>query len=185
VLAEKSVLSEAEGALSKLGAAVQAFPLEKPSKIPKAPSIFICYFSADAAEPEVQSFFDVLKSRKNYEMLLFFAPHHSSNFAFELGMKVGKELCTTASPAFDLRHVKQLLRSRNLLISRGHLETDEHSESIDISEIRKRLGLTQEQMSSSLNVTTRTLQNWEKKIGTSQLKRKTRDLRELLELMED
>jgi DNA-binding transcriptional regulator YiaG len=184
VLAERSVLPEAEGALSKLGAPVQGFPLEAPSKIPQS-RIFICYFSADAAEPEVQSALQVLKSRRQYEMLVFYAPHHSSNFAFELGMKVGHELGTTASWAFDLRHVKQLLRSRNLLVHRGQLETDEDSRNFDIADVRKRLGLTQEQMASSLNVTTRTLQNWEKNVGTSQMKRKTRDLRELLELMDD
>src|ERR1700758_5786686 len=66
-----------------------------------------------------------------------------------------------------------------------HLEPDEVRESFDISEVRKRLGLTQEQMAASLNVTTRTLQNWEKNVGTSQMIRKTRDLRELLELMDD
>jgi DNA-binding XRE family transcriptional regulator len=184
VLAEKSVLPEAEGALSKLGVPVQGFPLEKPNKIPKS-RIFICYFSADAADPEVWSALRVLKSQKHYEMLVFYAPHHSSNFAFELGMKVGQELGTTASWAFDLRHLKQLLRSRNLLLHRGHLELDEGSETFEISEVRKRLGLTQEQLASSLNVTTRTLQNWEKNVGTSQMKRKTRDLRELLDLMDD
>jgi DNA-binding XRE family transcriptional regulator len=185
VLAEKSVLPEAEGALSKLGAPVQGFPLEAPSKIPQS-RIFICYFSADAAEPEVQSAVRVLKSRKNYEMLLFYAPHHSTNFAFELGLKVGHELGTGgASWAFDLRHVRQLLRSRNLLIHRGHLDIDEDSISFEITEVRKRLGLTQGQMAACLNVTTRTLQNWEKNVGTSQMIRKTRDLRELLELMDD
>jgi uncharacterized protein (DUF2384 family) len=40
-------------------------------------------------------------------------------------------------------------------------------------------------MAQALNVTTRTLQNWEKNLGTSQLLRKTRDLREVLELMDD
>ena len=40
-------------------------------------------------------------------------------------------------------------------------------------------------MAHALNVTTRTLQNWEKNLGTSQLLRKTRDLREVLELMDD
>jgi DNA-binding XRE family transcriptional regulator len=183
VLAEKSVLLEAEGALSKLGAPVQGFALEAASKIPKS-RIFICYFSAHAAGPEVQSAVQVLKSRKNYEMLLFYAPHHSTNFAFELGMKVGHELGTGASWAFDLRHVRQLLRARNCLVHRGQLDIDEDS-SFDIAEVRKRLGLTQEKMASSLNVTTRTLQNWEKNVGTSQMVRKTRDLRELLELMDD
>src|ERR1700741_909479 len=67
----------------------------------------------------------------------------------------------------------------------GHLETDEGRESFEISEGRKRLGVTQEQMASFLRVTQRTLQNWEKNVGTSQMKRKTRDLRELLELMDD
>jgi DNA-binding transcriptional regulator YiaG len=184
VLAEKSVLTEAEGALSKLGARVHGFSLEKPNKIPES-RVFICYFSEDAADPEVWSALRVLKSRRHYEMLVFYAPHHSSNFAFDLGMKVGHELGTTASWAFDLRHVKQLLRSKNLLFHRRQIEIDEDDKSFDIGEVRKRLGLTQEQMASSLNVTTRTLQNWEKSVGTSQMKRKTRDLRELLELMDD
>jgi uncharacterized protein (DUF2384 family) len=40
-------------------------------------------------------------------------------------------------------------------------------------------------MADALNVTTRTIQNWEGGVGTSQLPRKTRDLRELLGLMDD
>ncbi len=56
---------------------------------------------------------------------------------------------------------------------------------LDIAAARKRLGLTQQQMAHALNITTRTLQNWEKKVGTSQLLRKTRDLRELVSLMDD
>jgi len=55
----------------------------------------------------------------------------------------------------------------------------------DIAGVRKRLGLTQQQLAHSLNVITRTLQDWEKKVGTSQMPRKTRGLRELLELMDD
>src|SRR5258708_32294299 len=56
---------------------------------------------------------------------------------------------------------------------------------LDIAAARKRLGLTQQQMAHALNISTRTLQNWEKKVGTSQLLRKTRDLRELVSLMDD
>src|SRR5260370_17511621 len=56
---------------------------------------------------------------------------------------------------------------------------------LDIAAAGKRLGLTQQQMAHALNITTRTPQNWEKKVGTSQLLRKTRDLRELLSLMHD
>jgi transcriptional regulator with XRE-family HTH domain len=59
------------------------------------------------------------------------------------------------------------------------------AERFDIVAARKRLGLTQEQMANALNVTTRTLQNWESDLGTSQMPKKTQDFRELLALMDD
>lgn len=40
-------------------------------------------------------------------------------------------------------------------------------------------------MANGLNVTARTLQNWEAGKGTSQMDKKTRDLRELLSRMDD
>ena len=40
-------------------------------------------------------------------------------------------------------------------------------------------------MANALNVTMRTLQNWEGRLGTSQMPKKTQDLRELLGLMDD
>jgi len=55
---------------------------------------------------------------------------------------------------------------------------------LDIGAARKRLGLTQEQMANALNVTTRTLQNWESGLGTSHMAKKTQDLWELLGLMD-
>jgi transcriptional regulator with XRE-family HTH domain len=50
---------------------------------------------------------------------------------------------------------------------------------------RKRLGLTQEQMAKALNVAPRTIQNWESGVGTSQMAKKTQDLKELLRLMDE
>ena len=50
---------------------------------------------------------------------------------------------------------------------------------------RKRLGLTQEQMAKALNVAPRTIQNWESGVGTSQMAKKTQDLKELLKLMDE
>ena len=51
--------------------------------------------------------------------------------------------------------------------------------------LRQRLGLTQAAMGEALGVTARTLQSWEKGVGTSQIKRKMRDLTELTMLMDE
>ena len=98
-----------------------------------------------------------------------------------MGKIVGKHSLESADWAFNLRHVKQLLRARNIVAHRD----DRTPEGFDIVAARKRLGLTQEQMANALNVTTRTLQNWESGLGTSQMPKKTQDLRELLGLMDD
>jgi len=183
VWAEKSALPEARHVFSQLGAPVQAVSLESQKKIPDS-RIVIFYLQGREPQSELHSAIKLLKSwRKNLDLLVFYTPHHSPNIAFEIGMLVGQEIGGSADLAFDLRGVRQLLRARNLLV---HTEKPESgAQPLDIAAVRKRLGLTQEQMAHALNVTTRTLQNWEKKVGVSQLVRKTRDLRELLELMDD
>jgi DNA-binding transcriptional regulator YiaG len=98
-----------------------------------------------------------------------------------MGKLVGKHSLDSADWAFSLRHVEQLLRARNVVAHRA----DNTADAFDIAAARKRLGLTQEQMANALNVTTRTLQNWESRVGTSQMPKKTQDLRELLGLMDD
>lgn len=51
--------------------------------------------------------------------------------------------------------------------------------------LRQRLGLTQNQLASALNVTPRTLRNWEQNMSVKQMQRRTRDLWELVDLMDD
>jgi len=94
---------------------------------------------------------------------------------------MGRELGETAEIASTVREAKQLLKSWDAVVS----DPPYSRQGTDLLDARKRLALTQEQMASALNVTTRTLQNWERNIGTSQMERKTRDLWELLELMDD
>src|SRR6267154_3127327 len=181
--AEKSALPEARHVFSQLGAPVQAVSLESQRKMPDS-RVFIVYLHEREPQSELHSALKLIKSwRKNLELLVFYTPHHSANLAFEIGMLVGQEIGGSADLAFDLRGVRQLLRARNLLVHTGRLEAADSP--FEIAAVRKRLGLTQEQLAHSVNVTPRTLQNWEKKVGTSQLLRKTRDLRELLELMDD
>lgn len=54
-----------------------------------------------------------------------------------------------------------------------------------LTEARARLGLTQDEMASALSVKMHTLQNWEGNADISQMQRKTKDLWELLALMDD
>ncbi len=54
-----------------------------------------------------------------------------------------------------------------------------------MAEIRGRLGLSQAALAEGLKITVRTLQNWEAGKGTSQMGKKTADLRELLSRMDD
>jgi transcriptional regulator with XRE-family HTH domain len=75
------------------------------------------------------------------------------------------------------------LKARNILAHAQH-DADEKT-SFQLLDARQRLGLSQEQLASALNVTTRTLQNWEAGKGISQMSKKTRDLRELLSRMDD
>ena len=180
VWAEQDALAEAKHAFSRFDASfrtIQATSLRK-----EIPTSKVSIFYLRDAEPNAE-FESILKAFKGHKtsFVVLYTPHHSSDFAFRMGKIVGKYSLDRADWAFNLRHVEQLLRARNVVAHRGH----KAGERFEIAAARKRLGLTQEQMANALNVTTRTLQNWESGIGTSQMPKKTQDLRELLGLMDD
>jgi DNA-binding XRE family transcriptional regulator len=81
--------------------------------------------------------------------------------------------------AFNWPHLRQLLKARNIR-PRG-----DEKFTFEFLNARQRLELSQEQLANALNVTARTLQDWEAGRGTSQMYKKTRDLRELLSRMDD
>ena len=85
--------------------------------------------------------------------------------------------------ALQLAHIRQLLRARNIS-AHARPKGDEQS-TFELGNARHRLGLSQEQLASGLRVTARTVRNWEAGKGTSQMHKKTRDLRELLSRMDD
>ena len=96
---------------------------------------------------------------------------------------VGRRKFDEAEWAFNWPHLRQLLKARNI---QTHARQDGNgSNDFALFEARQRLGLSQAQLARALNVTARTLQNWEAGKGTSQMAKRTRDLRELLSRMDD
>jgi DNA-binding transcriptional regulator YiaG len=180
VWAEKGALAEARDAFSRFDASFRTIPSVSAMKNIPTSTVSLFYLRDSEPKAEFESILKAFKGHKSSFVVLY-TPHHSSDFAFRMGKMVGKHSLDSADWAFNLRHVEQLLRARNVLAHRVH----KSAERFDIVAARKRLGLTQEQMANALNVTTRTLQNWESGLGTSQMPKKTQDLRELLGLMDD
>jgi DNA-binding transcriptional regulator YiaG len=181
VWTEHRALDEAKSVFAQFDAAFQTVPCDSPSRLAKSP-VFVFYLPNGEQEAAVERALNTFRSCKS-SALVFYTPHHTSHFAFRIGTMVGRKKLPEAEWAFNLQHLKQLLRDRNIAAHtrRKHDPTP----SLDLPAIRKRLSLSQKQLASALNVTPRTLQNWEAERGTSQVHKKIRDFAELLALMDD
>jgi transcriptional regulator with XRE-family HTH domain len=142
-------------------------------------NVLLFYFHQDAGQERWERIFELCQQTEP-EATLFYWPHHSSERAFHLGWIAGKYRLPNPEWASNFRHLKQLLRACRISETAGASET-----SFDIVGARKRLGLTQEDMASALGIAPRTLQNWERGVGLSQMGKKVRDLSELLSMMDE
>ena len=143
-------------------------------------SVFIFYVRGYLPQEQFSAALRNIKNVHNHRVL-FYVAHHGMDLAFNIGNTVGRELGEPAEIASNLREARQLLKTWDAVTTDSPYAQNPR----DLGDVRKRLGLTQDQMALALNITTRTLQNWERNIGTSQMERRTRDLWELLELMDD
>jgi transcriptional regulator with XRE-family HTH domain len=150
--------------------------------VPGKSWVSVLYLSSPEKDAMVENTLATLRNSK-VSTLLVYTPRHSPDFAFRVGTMVGRQKFAEAEWAFNWPHLRQLLKARNILAHAQH-DADEKT-SFQLLDARQRLGLSQEQLASALNVTTRTLQNWEAGKGISQMSKKTRDLRELLSRMDD
>jgi transcriptional regulator with XRE-family HTH domain len=142
----------------------------------------VVYLSHPDDDHSIETTLATLRNAK-VSSIVFYVPHHSADFAFKVGTMVGRRKGINAEWAFNFPHLRQLLKARNI---RAHIRHQgSRANSLDLVEARTRLGLSQVQMASALNVTVRTLQNWEAGKGTSLMAKKTSDLRDLLSRMDD
>jgi DNA-binding transcriptional regulator YiaG len=189
IIAEQDALEEARDVFSGIGANIQTatFDTMRTSDMfrnrlaqPHYFSVFIFYVRDYLPKEQFSAALRNIKSVHNHR-LLFYVAHHGMGLAFDIGNTVGRELGEPAEIASNLREAKQLLKTWDAVIT----DPPYTQNASNLGDVRKRLGLTQDQMASALNITTRTLQNWERNIGTSQTERRTKDLWELLDLMDD
>jgi len=181
VWTQPKALAEAQSLFASYSPKFQTVPCSARTSLGKT-SVSVLYLSSPEQDAAVESTLATLRNCK-VSTLLVYTPHHSSDFAFRVGTIVGRQKFAEAEWAFNWPHLRQLLKARNI---RAHARrTVDEKESVGLLVTRQRLGLSQEQLASALNVTTRTLQNWEAGKGTSQMHKRTRDLRELLSRMDD
>jgi transcriptional regulator with XRE-family HTH domain len=144
--------------------------------------VSVVYLSHAEGDSSIEKTLAALRNSK-VSSIVFYVPHHSTDFAFRVGTMVGRQKVINAEWAFSFPHLRQLLKARNI---RAHIRTHGHrASSFDLLEARRRLGLSQAQLATGLNVTVRTLQNWEAGKGTSLMAKKTCDLRDLPSRMDD
>ena len=181
VWTEPKALDEAKSLFAPYSPRFQTVPCSIKTVLGKS-WVSVLYLSSPEQDAAVESTLATLRNCK-VSTLLVYTPHHSADFAFRVGTMVGRQKFAVAEWALNWPHLRQLLKARNIRAHSRHGKDEKTS--FELLDARRRLGLSQDQLASALNVTARTLQNWEAGKGTSQMYKKTRDLRELLTCMDE
>lgn len=172
MLAESLAKSAAVRFARRLGATPRAIEFEhfKPAQHGKR---MLVYLAGGEPADELKGVLRAV-SKNRYDVLVLYSAARVPETAAKWGIVLGEMRPKLAHLCFEAGQVADIL---NLKPS--------DKPSIDIAGIRKRLGLTQQQLASALKVSPRTVQNWESGVGLSQLEKRAGDVAEFVDLLND
>jgi DNA-binding XRE family transcriptional regulator len=181
VWTKPQALEEAKSLFASYDTTFQTVATGKGTLLGKG-QVGVVFLSHAEEDSSIEKTLAALRNSK-VSSVVFYVPHPSTDFAFRVGTMVGRQKVVNAEWAFNFPHLRQLLKARNI---RARVRSHSHqTSSFDLVEARRRLKMSQAQLAIALNVTERTLQNWEAGKGTSQMAKKTGTLRDLLSRMDD
>ena len=181
VWTKPQALEEAKSVFASYGPTFRTAVNDKGPAFVKG-QVGVVYLSHPEEDSTIETTLAALRNAK-VSSIVFYDPHHSADFAFKVGTMVGRRKGISAEWAFNFHHLRQLLKARNVRAHIRHRTSGVNG--FALVEARQRLGLSQTQLAKALNVTVRTLQNWEAGKGVSLMAKKTGDLRDLLSRIDD
>lgn len=180
VLAEPRDRTEAIRLVKGLGVHPHLVPIDRPFDVTPSNQVLI-YFSDRDQISNVRSFLQHASTSVFEPLILVFFVHTlSRELVSEVAYAAGQILHKHLEFAFGRHDVERWLLSPTAAIETGITSSNESG----LLQLRKKLDVTQDQLATALNISRRTVQNWEQNNSTSQMKRKTRDLWELAELID-
>jgi DNA-binding XRE family transcriptional regulator len=175
VCAEPEAREEASEFVSKLGARPQAWSrrfLKKRSEKEKVKGVFVYVAEGAGDLGMLRNCLKQLPKQSSWHVVVFSHPS-SDHKSAELGKIVGEFRPRRTHICFDSQEVKKVFHA-DMRITFGRKKEDTNE---SLTSVREELDLTQVDVAAALDVTPRTVQNWESHGLASP--RKYRDLKEL------
>jgi DNA-binding XRE family transcriptional regulator len=177
VCTEPETREEAEAFVSKLGAHPQMCSMRSFKHWREKAKFLLVYLKGPEPSATLRSCLRQVSDDRSLQVLVYTQTHPSDDHqAAELGKIIGRYRPRKTYICFNSSEVEQFVHERVRLggkeKKRGLFET--------LAGLRQELDLTQLDVANALDVTTRTVQNWEK-LGSGS-ERQMRDFRELYEL---
>jgi DNA-binding XRE family transcriptional regulator len=176
VCAEPETRDEAEAFVSKLGARPQMCSMRTFKHWEEKAKWLLVYLKGPEPSSTLRSCLRQVSDNSTLQVVIY--THASDDHqAAELGKIIGEYRPRKTHICFDSNEVEEFFHLRARL---GGKETKRVSLET-LAGLRQELDLTQLDLASALDVTTRTVQNWEKHGNRSE--RRMRDFRELYEIV--